>query len=140
MFYYSYYIDGSTFCHDHNDDWCSQVAWIYPAFPSAILRPSEIRTFRKFLHCWNECEFNVQFRGILSCQFSKTMDPFDKKKLLENDCKFYKKNYSKLKKEMCDLVRYSLYFPLFSWKIFLSIPQRIEFRGKTEKIVEHRTH
>lgn len=67
----SYNINRPAFCHNHLVDDISKVAGIHTGFSATIVWASEICLICKFLYCWNECEFNVEFRGILSGQIWK---------------------------------------------------------------------
>lgn len=66
----SYNIDRPTFCHNNLVDAYSKVAWIYSAQSSSAGWSPEICFVCEFLHCWNECELDVELRGILSGRLS----------------------------------------------------------------------
>lgn len=65
----SYNINRFAFCHNNLVNSYSEVAGIHPVLSSAIVWAFEICSICKFLYCWNECEFDVEFCGILSGEF-----------------------------------------------------------------------
>lgn len=62
----SYNLNRSAFCHNYLDDSYSQVVGIYPKFTASITWVHKICFVCKLLHCWNECQSDVEFCWILS--------------------------------------------------------------------------
>ncbi|KAL3621532.1 UDP-rhamnose/UDP-galactose transporter 6 [Castilleja foliolosa] len=64
-FTFVYNINWYAFCYNHLDDCGSKVVGLHPSFSPTLPGASEIRFVCKFLNRRDECQFNVEFSGIL---------------------------------------------------------------------------
>lgn len=62
---YSYNIDWTSFCYHNLNDIGNEMAGIYSAILFAIAGTSKICLFCKPVHCWDECQFDVELCWIL---------------------------------------------------------------------------